>query len=244
MLHNRWVKISLVIFVLAYWVFALKMYAYKSNEKSCPRISATVEDKDLMAFVSEDDVVELLNEKSVNPIGKRLDRIDTDSIENFLKGQSRIKTAQCYVTPSGDLRVKVTQREPILRVMSVWGDYYVDYEFNKMAVSSSFTACVPIATGYVSEGMARGALGEFAMFLRDNAFWNNLIEQIDVDKAGEVTLVPRVGNQLIKMGTLDNYKDKLERLHALYVNGFNKVGWNKYKQITLKFDGQVVCTKK
>lgn len=92
--------------------------------------------------------------------------------------------------------------------------------------------------------MAKGALGEFALFLRNNFFWNSLIEQIDVDKNGEVTLVPRVGNQLILMGTLDNYQEKLEKLRALYEEGFNKVGWNKYKQITLKYDGQVVCTKK
>lgn len=244
MLHNRWVKAALVIFVLAYWVFALKTYAFRSDEEICSRINVTVSDKKIMQFVTEKDVVELLEDKSVKPIGKRLDRIDTDYMENYLKGKSRIKTAECYVTPCGELQVKVTQREPILRVMGTMGNYYVDYELKKMSISPAFTAYVPIATGYVSEGMALGSLGEFALFLRDNAFWNNLIEQIDVDKNGEVTLVPRVGNQLILLGTLDNYQEKLENLRALYVNGFNKVGWNKYKQITLKYDGQVVCTKK
>ena len=63
-------------------------------------------------------------------------------------------------------------------------------------------------------------------------------------KNGEVTLVPRVGDQLIVMGTLENYREKLDRLYALYVKGFNKIGWNKYKRITLKYEGQVVCTKK
>lgn len=244
MLHNRWVKISLVIFVLIYWVFALKMFAYKSEEGVCPRVRVTISDKHLLEFVTEQDVIDLLNDKSISPIGKRIDKIDTDSLENYLKRKSRIKTAECYVTPNGDLRVNVTQREPVLRVMGATGNYYVDYELKKMAVSSAFTAYVPIATGYVSEGMALNELGEFALFLRDNAFWNNMIEQIDVDKNGEVTLVPRVGNQLILMGTLENYKEKLERLRTLYEKGFNKVGWNKYKQITLKYDGQVVCTKK
>lgn len=244
MLHNRWFKLSLIILVLAYWVFALKMYAYKSDELVCQKIDVTVSDSHLMKFVKPSDVVDLLKESSMNIEGNRMDRIDTDSIENYLKKQSRIKTAECYISPDGCLRVKVTQREPILRVMSAFGNYYIDYELKKMAVSSSFSAYVPVATGYVSEGMAKGALGEFALFLRNNFFWNSLIEQIDVDKNGEVTLVPRVGNQLILMGTLDNYQEKLEKLRALYEEGFNKVGWNKYKQITLKYDGQVVCTKK
>ena len=138
----------------------------------------------------------------------------------------------------------VTQREPILRVKGMYGDYYVDSELKVMPVSPIFSAYVPIATGFVNKELALGQLGEFALFLRDHYFWNAQIEQIDVARNGEVTLVTRVGDQLVVMGTLDNYKDKLDRLYALYVNGFNKIGWNKYKQITLKYDGQVVCTKK
>lgn len=141
MLHNRWFKLSLVILVLAYWVFALKMYAYKSDELVCQKIDVTVSDSHLMKFVKPSDVVDLLKESSMNIEGNRMDRIDTDSIENYLKKQSRIKTAECYISPDGCLRVKVTQREPILRVMSAFGNYYIDYELKKMAVSSLLRLC-------------------------------------------------------------------------------------------------------
>ncbi len=244
MLHNRWVKISLVVLVVGYLSFAVKTFAYKSDETICPRIRVTVCDSKSLRFVSEQDVQELLKDKSVCPIGVRLDHIDTDHMENFLKGKSRIKTAECYKTPNGELQVKVTQREPILRVMCPHGDYYVDSERKVMPVSSLFTAYVPITTGHVSKDFALGELCDFALFLRDHPFWNAQIEQIDVAGNGEVTLVPRVGNQLIQMGTLADYQEKLDRLYALYTQGFNKIGWNKYKQITLKYNGQVVCTKK
>ena len=244
MLHKRWVKISLVVLVIGYLSFAVKMFAYKSDETICPRISVTISDAGQLNFVSREDVQTLLKDKTVYPIGVRLDHIDTDRLENYLKGKSRIKTAECYKTPNGELRVAVTQREPILRVKGMYGDYYVDSELKVMPVSPIFSAYVPIATGFVNKELALGQLGEFALFLRDHYFWNAQIEQIDVARNGEVTLVTRVGDQLVVMGTLDNYKDKLDRLYALYVNGFNKIGWNKYKQITLKYDGQVVCTKK
>lgn len=244
MLHKRWVKISLVVLVIGYLSFAVKMFAYKSDETICPRIHVTISDADQLNFVTRDDVKELLKDKSVCPDGKRLDHIDTDYMENYLRGKSRIKTAECFKTPNGELRVTVTQREPILRVKGMYGDFYVDSERKIMPLSSVFTAYVPIATGYVTKEMALGELGEFALFLRDHSFWNAQIEQIDVAKNGEVTLVPRVGDQLIVMGTLENYREKLDRLYALYVKGFNKIGWNKYKRITLKYEGQVVCTKK
>ena len=244
MLHKRWVKISLVVLVIGYLSFAVKMFAYKSDETICPRIRVTIADAQNLNFVSKEDVQNLLQDKSVYPIGVRLDHINTDRLENYLKGKSRIKTAECFKTPNGELNVRVTQREPILRVKGIYGDYYVDSERKMMPTSTIFTAYVPIATGYVTKELALGELGEFALFLRDHSFWNAQIEQIDVAKNGEVTLVPRVGDQLILMGTLENYQDKLDRLYALYVNGFNKIGWNKYKQITLKYEGQVVCTKR
>lgn len=244
MLHKSWVKISLVVMVIGYLSFAVKMFAYKSDETICPRIRVTIADAQNLNFVSKEDVQNLLQDKSVYPIGVRLDHINTDRLENYLKGKSRIKTAECFKTPNGELNVRVTQREPILRVKGIYGDYYVDSERKMMPTSTIFTAYVPIATGYVTKEMSLGELGEFALFLRDHSFWNAQIEQIDVAKNGEVTLVPRVGDQLILMGTLENYQDKLDRLYALYVNGFNKIGWNKYKQITLKYEGQVVCTKR
>lgn len=244
-LHNRWVKLSLVLLVLAYWVFSLKVFAHKSDEEVCNTVNVTITDNQYLNFVTEEDVVKLLrNNEKISPLGICRKRIDTDSLENFLKSKPRIKSAQCYLSPNGHLNVAITQREPILRVMGRNGNYYIDYELKKMAVSSNFTAYVPVATGYVTEKMAMGELGQFALFLRDNLFWNDLVEQIDFDEKGEVTIVPRIGNQLIKMGTLENYQEKLERLRALYEKGFNKLGWNKYKQITLKYDGQVVCTKK
>lgn len=230
--------------VIGYLSFAVKMFAYKSDETICPRIRVTIADAQNLNFVSKEDVQNLLQDKSVYPIGVRLDHINTDRLENYLKGKSRIKTAECFKTPNGELNVRVTQREPILRVKGIYGDYYVDSERKMMPTSTIFTAYVPIATGYVTKEMSLGELGEFALFLRDHSFWNAQIEQIDVAKNGEVTLVPRVGDQLILMGTLENYQDKLDRLYALYVNGFNKIGWNKYKQITLKYEGQVVCTKR
>lgn len=56
-------------------------------------------------------------------------------------------------------------------------------------------------------------------------------------------MVPRVGSQIVVLGTTDDYKKKMERLKKLYVSGFSKVGWNKYKKIDLTYDNQAVCTK-
>ena len=47
-------------------------------------------------------------------------------------------------------------------------------------------------------------------FLQKDKFWNAQIEQIYVKYNGDVNLVPRVGGQIIEMGKLTNYEEKLE----------------------------------
>ena len=84
---------------------------------------------------------------------------------------------------------------------------------------------------------------DFVTFLEDNTFWNAQIEQIFIRDDLKIELVPRVGEAIILLGTLDNYQSKLEKLRKLYVNGFNVVGWNKYKLIDLQYKDQVVCSK-
>jgi cell division protein FtsQ len=59
-----------------------------------------------------------------------------------------------------------------------------------------------------------------------------------------VTLVPRVGDQTIYMGSLEKYEKKLRRMRIFYEKALVKVGWNKYSRFNLEYDNQVVCTKR
>ena len=70
------------------------------------------------------------------------------------------------------------------------------------------------------------------------------IEQIHVTDRKVIELYPRVGEQVIILGTPENFRGKLENLMTFYKNGLSKTGWNKYSVINLSFDGQIVCTKK
>ena len=87
-------------------------------------------------------------------------------------------------------------------------------------------------------------LTPFANCIRNDEFWNSQIEQIFVEYNKNhdriVTLIPRVGDQRIFMGTLDKYDKKLSRLRKFYERGLSVVGWNKYSILNLEFDNQVV----
>ena len=87
-------------------------------------------------------------------------------------------------------------------------------------------------------------LAKFALFLQENDFWNNQIEQIYVHPDNEVELIPRVGNHRIVLGSFVDFEEKLDNLRLFYEKAIPKVGWEKYSIISLKYKDQIVCTKR
>jgi cell division protein FtsQ len=81
-------------------------------------------------------------------------------------------------------------------------------------------------------------------YINADDFWSAQIDQIYVDGNNEIDLIPRVGNQLVHLGTIENLKGKLRNLEAFYVKVLPAVGWNKYSLIDLEFKDQIVCKKR
>ena len=195
-------------------------------------------------FVSESDLVTILKKADLNPIKKPMDAINTDRIETELKKNEMIARIEAYKTPSGIIKLEVEQKIPILRVISSRGNFYVDNLGTTMPVSFRYVADVPLVSGYVEKELAVTDLYKFALFLQENEFWNNQIEQIYVHPDNEVELIPRVGNHRIVLGTFDDFQEKLDNLRLFYDKVIPKVGWEKYSIINLKYKDQIVCTKR
>ena len=85
--------------------------------------------------------------------------------------------------------------------MGVRGSYYVDNLGTTMPISRRYAAHVPIVSGYVEKELAVTDLYKFALFLQENEFWNDQIEQIYVYPDNDIELIPRVGNHRIMLGT-------------------------------------------
>jgi cell division protein FtsQ len=81
------------------------------------------------------------------------------------------------------------------------------------------------------------------MYITHDKFLKAQIAQIYVNEQNEFELVPRIGNHIILLGTAEDLDDKFRRLVAFYRYGLNKIGWNKYNVINIKYKNQVVCSK-
>lgn len=87
----------------------------------------------------------------------------------------------------------------------------------------------------------------FVKYIEEDSFWRAEIVQIVASTMSngelKLELIPRSGNHRIKFGTVDDVESKLNRLSAFYRNGLTNIGWDKFRTISVEYQGQVVCTK-
>jgi cell division protein FtsQ len=132
------------------------------------------------------------------------------------------------------------------------GNYYIDKNGVKMPTSKNFAARVMVATGnlppYSDDFLdkRRNVLKDIFrvnQLIQSDDFFKNFFQQIYVSSVGDILLVPLVGDQKIVLGSVAHLDSKFNRLKTFYQKGMPYVGWNKYRTINLKYNGQVVCKK-
>ena len=231
--------------VSAYLVVAVTAFNREPAGRMCHDIRLVIKDSVSAGFVTREEVVALLEKKGVNPIGKPLERVRTETLEKVLNEHPLIERTECYLTPAGHLCVEVSQRIPILRVMGDNGEnYYIDNKGSVIPPEARCVAHLAVATGKIEKSFAMRDLYKFAVFLQQNSFWRAQVEQIHVLPDSTLEVVPRVGDHVIYLGQASDFKRKLGRVEELYRKGLNRVGWNKYGRINVEFDNQIICTKR
>lgn len=91
----------------------------------------------------------------------------------------------------------------------------------------------------------------FVKLLDDDPFWNAQVVQINVRgndnapqwKEPDIELIPRMGNHLIALGTVDRVREKLDKLTLFYRNVLDYEGWDTYRLIDIRYRNQIVCRK-
>ena len=126
----------------------------RQNE-ACQGLQIVVLDSLDKHFVNEKDLQALLRQKSLDPNRMLMNEINTDQIESELLQNEMIARIEAYKTPSGQIKLEVEQKMPILRIMSPRGNYYIDNKGSTMPLSSRYVAHVPVVCGYVEKEQAR-----------------------------------------------------------------------------------------
>ncbi len=263
---NRILKIVLWSILALGVITALIFTNIYHQNKVCNSLEIKIDYKGADAFLVEDEVKAYLYKKNDSIIGRKISEINENLIECILNDNPYVYSAEVFVSFNADVNINLSQRRPLVRIINKQNQqFYLDDKGVKMPVKENCPARLVIANGNISavytpfmssvssqrddtlnlmKDTVLYSIYKIAEFLSRNDFFNAQIEEIFVNENKEIELFPKLGDQIIILGSIENLEDKFSKLMVLYKEGFNKIGWDKYSIINLKYNNQVVCTKR
>ena len=225
-------------------IFVGFLFAFSSVRNSQRKVSEPVVkfigEENL--FVTQETVSKLLivNQESVTNKPKEI--IDLNVLENALNSNPMIKEAQVFINVDGKLTAEVNQKKPIARVVSN-ASYYVDDEGTFMPLSTNYSARVPLVTGVVDKNDLYN-IAQVAKKVQHDEFLRSNVVEIHQNENKSIDLKFRKDDFTIQLGSLKQLDKKINNLKAFYQKAMRDSTLNKYSVVNLRFDKQVICTKK
>lgn len=236
-------KALLLLSAIGYLVFALFKISRPTGEMICTGVEYQYVDSDLVRLVDDDIIDKYMGHFKISPKGKAFDDIDIAGIGQKLSTMPYIDSINVYHTAAGKLCIRIIPYHPLLHIYAQDGDeFYVD-EQGVIAPAGGCNTRLPIVTGHVTRKFASTRLIALGQFLRDNAYWNKQVEQININQKEEVEIIPRYVGQRILLGEPKDIAEKLNRVQLFHEKTLPKTGWNIYHTINASYKGQIICTK-
>lgn len=263
---KRWIKI------IGWSVFALTVLVMMSMTKTA-QLEAELERPAILievngdnAFLTEDELYLRLKRKGLIFPGQQFQQLAVAEVEDYIETMTEVKKAKVYAGIGGSWNIDVAIRKPIARIFNNSGEnFYLDELGHTMASSYLYTARVVVVTGDIPDRKNSISVPEIinndtlksirilddiyriSGYVCNDPFLRAQIGQIHREKNGDFILIPQVGAQKIIFGTArtdEEVADKFGKLVIFYKEGLPFEGWNKYVEINLKYEKQIVCKKR
>lgn len=217
-------------------------------------------------FLNSKEVEERLKNLGIQFENVMRKDIQATVIEKALKSMPEIEDARVFLYIDGNWKIYGKIRKPIARVFNTAGEsYYIDDKGKKMSLSPIYTARVIPVTGKINDRLNKEDVAEIinndslksirllpqmysiTKYVCNDAFLHAMIAQIHIENNGDFVLIPRVGTQQIifgRVGKEASIAERFEKLKTFYREAMPHAGWSKYETINLKFNKQIVCTKR
>lgn len=210
----------------------------------CQTIQVHLLPKGEKSFVKPADVMHELAQIDSALVGKQLDSIDTQKLEQTFAKNALFESVNCYFTTDGTLHVAIEQRNPFFVVWADNGEhYYVAQDRGIIPIRAEqkyFLRLLPVS-GAVTQDAAREEVYNLLSLIAKDPYWENFFVQLYVDPRQGVIAVPRMGNMSIVLGHGAKWEEKLDKLKLFIEQVIPRFGWNGIKSLNLEYQDQIVA---
>ncbi|MCX7954159.1 MAG: hypothetical protein N3A01_03100 [Bacteroidales bacterium] len=260
-------KMLLNSLIILFFIVTISFTIRKNNNIICKRINIFIRDSADVKFVSASDILEILKNKNISIINQKLHSLPIYSIEQILKNIPSVKNAEVYTTIDSTLTIEITQRKPIVRIITDnFFSFYIDNEGYIFPISNNYTAHTLIASGYIRENIysyntnnvneidsitkikkTRSHISEIykiAKAIYNDSLMNPLISQIYYNTAMQIELTPIIGKFNFIIGDTTSLNEKLKKISIFYKEIYPRLDSTyRIEKVNLMFKNQIVCKK-
>ena len=217
-------------------------------------------DDNLHEFITKSQVNSMLSLMGIVEKVTLKNEIDLSHIEEKLLNHSAINSAEVYFNNNGNLQVNIKKRTPIARFVSpvYEKNFYIDDNGFLMPLCSTYVSRVPIFSGkinlperlnlYVLDSLHKSPdfqkIYKMSKLINNDSFLKSQIVQIHINNNGYFELIPRIGNQRILFGSIENMEKKFKKINLFYKNGPQPKDLNKYDTLNVLYENQIICSKR
>ena len=168
---------------------------------------------------------------------------EISSLENELEKMSHIESAEIYFSVNGEVSVSYQEVEPVVRVFNSENQsYYLDSNCKRIPLSEKYTPDIILFTGN-TENIKDDLILNLAKKINSNKFLSNQVSEVFVNETREAFFIPVLGSHKIKLGSFNNLEIKIKKMMTFYDKIIPKHGWEKYSEINLEYQNQIICLK-
>ncbi len=244
------IQTLVTILVVTGCTIAILSADHLQSKRTIRNIAIHLRNSNRVHFLDSAQVMGLLfSDRHIDPGHTSISKLDVHKLETIARTNPWVSDAQVFIDNERDVHIFVTQRIPVARLFEDNGNsYYLDTSLRTMPVSTSYVHYTPVITGIPplrddSTGLAcKGEILVLVNYIAQHPFWNAQIAQIAMANKTNFELIPVLGKQRILFGDTSRMDEKFSNLFSFYQQVSNKVGWDKYETIDLRYKDQVVAS--
>lgn len=238
-------KIALCVVLLGYVAFAFAFVQKENARRLCPGIDLRIVGNTLPDSVLIQGVNSQLSKYGHKLKGERLERINLEKLENYLRKFSNFESVECSFNPDSRLRITVAPIKAEVRVFTDKGrSFYINRYGKRIDADAEFYVDVPVLiTPEKYESEIPTALSVIRYTSGDKSL-NQLIAAYKIDGPSDIIIIPRIQGHVINFGDSTRQGEKKAAILAAYKKVLPTKGWNTYDTISVKFKNQIVATRR
>lgn len=216
----------------------------KSRGEVCTSIDVEVINADSTSFVTPQGVLSDLKGQGIELVGKHMGDIDASDIEEALRLSPYLESADIVKCQNGRILIRVSQLVPVFRVFDGESSYYVNRAGKHMAASSYYHSDVPVVQGHFTRKYRPTRLLPLIDYVEKDSLLHSLVTMYVVRDTNNIIIVPSISGHVVNIGNASGFENKFAKLKLFYNEVMPKRGWNTYDTISVKWNHQVVATRR